>query len=50
MIARLAEHTHVPGDLDPAYVDRFRAWMEENVLSRTAADFAARVGHLRRAA
>jgi glutaconate CoA-transferase subunit A len=30
--------------------DRFRAWMEENVLSRTAADFAARVGHLRRAA
>jgi heme-degrading monooxygenase HmoA len=27
MIARLAEHTHVPADLDPAYVARHRAWI-----------------------
>jgi hypothetical protein len=27
MIARLAEHSHVPADLDPDYVARHRAWM-----------------------
>jgi heme-degrading monooxygenase HmoA len=27
MIARLAEHTHIPADLDPAYVARHRAWI-----------------------
>ena len=27
MIARLAEHTHIPADLDPAYVARYRAWI-----------------------
>jgi hypothetical protein len=27
MIARLAEHNHLPADLDPAYVTRHRAWM-----------------------
>ncbi len=30
--------------------DRFQAWMRENVLERTADDFAARVEHLRKAA
>jgi hypothetical protein len=27
MIARLAEHSHLPADLDPDYVARHRAWM-----------------------
>jgi hypothetical protein len=27
MIARLAEHTHLPADLDPDYVARHRAWI-----------------------
>ena len=27
MIARLAEHSHLPTDLDPGYVARHRAWM-----------------------
>lgn len=27
MIARLAEHSHLPADLDPAYVARHRAWI-----------------------
>jgi heme-degrading monooxygenase HmoA len=27
MIARLAEHSHLPADLDPAYVTRHRTWM-----------------------
>jgi hypothetical protein len=27
MIARLAEHSHVPPNLDPDYVARHRAWM-----------------------
>ena len=27
MIARLAEHNHLPEDLDPDYVARHRAWM-----------------------
>ena len=27
MIARLAEHTHIPVDLDPAYTVRHRAWI-----------------------
>jgi hypothetical protein len=27
MIARLAEHSHLPGDLDPEYVSRHRAWI-----------------------
>ena len=27
MIARLAEHSHIPADLDPAYVARHRAWI-----------------------
>jgi glutaconate CoA-transferase subunit A len=30
--------------------DRFRAWMEENVMAKSPADFAARVSHLRKAA
>jgi heme-degrading monooxygenase HmoA len=29
MIARLAEHSHIPEDLDPEYVARHRAWMAE---------------------
>ena len=29
MIARLAEHSHIPADLDPAYVARHRAWIAE---------------------
>jgi heme-degrading monooxygenase HmoA len=27
MIARLAEHSHIPADLDPAYIARHRAWI-----------------------
>jgi heme-degrading monooxygenase HmoA len=27
MIARLAEHSHIPPDLDPDYVARHRAWI-----------------------
>jgi len=27
MIARLAEHSHLPADLDPDYVARHRAWI-----------------------
>jgi heme-degrading monooxygenase HmoA len=27
MIARIAEHTHLPPDLDPEYVARHRAWI-----------------------
>jgi len=27
MIARLAEHSHIPQDLDPEYVARHRAWI-----------------------
>ena len=27
MIARLAEHSHLPTDLDPEYVARHRAWI-----------------------
>jgi hypothetical protein len=27
MIARLAEHSHIPADLDPDYVARHRAWI-----------------------
>jgi hypothetical protein len=27
MIARLAEHTQLPADLDPDYVTRFRNWL-----------------------
>jgi len=27
MIARLAEHRHLPADLDPDYVTRQRAWL-----------------------
>ena len=27
MIARLAEHSHLPPDLDPDYVARHRVWM-----------------------
>jgi hypothetical protein len=27
MIARLAEHTQLPADLDPAYATRFRTWL-----------------------
>jgi hypothetical protein len=27
MIARLAEHSHLPQDLDPEYVARHRAWI-----------------------
>jgi hypothetical protein len=27
MIARLAEHSHIPADLDPEYVARHRAWI-----------------------
>ena len=27
MIARLAEHSRLPADLDPAYVARHRAWI-----------------------
>ena len=27
MIARLAEHSHLPTDLDPDYVARHRAWI-----------------------
>jgi heme-degrading monooxygenase HmoA len=27
MIARIAEHSHLPADLDPEYVARHRAWM-----------------------
>jgi heme-degrading monooxygenase HmoA len=27
MIARLAEHSHIPTDLDPDYVARHRAWI-----------------------
>jgi hypothetical protein len=27
MIARLAEHSHIPQDLDPDYVARHRAWI-----------------------
>jgi heme-degrading monooxygenase HmoA len=27
MIARVAEHTHLPADLDPEYVARHRAWI-----------------------
>jgi hypothetical protein len=27
MIARLAEHSHLPADLDPQYVARHRAWI-----------------------
>jgi hypothetical protein len=27
MIARLAEHSHLPADLDPEYVARHRAWI-----------------------
>jgi hypothetical protein len=27
MIARLAEHGHLPADLDPEYVARHRAWV-----------------------
>ena len=27
MIARLAEHSHLPADLDPEYVARPRAWI-----------------------
>jgi hypothetical protein len=29
MIARLAEHTNLPPDLDPDYVARHRAWVAE---------------------
>ena len=29
MIARLAEHSQLPPDLDPDYVARHRAWMAE---------------------
>ena len=29
MIARLAEHSQLPTDLDPDYVARHRAWMAE---------------------
>ncbi len=29
--------------------DRFRAWMEENVMQKTPGDFASRVAHLRKA-
>jgi hypothetical protein len=27
MIARIAEHSHLPADLDPAYVARHRTWI-----------------------
>jgi heme-degrading monooxygenase HmoA len=27
MIARLAEHSHIPADLDPQYVARHRNWI-----------------------
>jgi heme-degrading monooxygenase HmoA len=27
MVARLAEHSHIPAGLDPAYVSSFRAWI-----------------------
>ena len=27
MIARLAEHSHIPADIDPDYVARHRAWL-----------------------
>ena len=27
MIARLAEHSHLPADLDPQYVSRHRTWI-----------------------
>ena len=27
MIARLAEHSHIPTDLDPEYVSGLRAWI-----------------------
>jgi heme-degrading monooxygenase HmoA len=27
MIARITEHTQLPDDLDPAYVERHRAWL-----------------------
>ena len=27
MIARLAEHSHLPEDLDPQYIARHRAWI-----------------------
>jgi heme-degrading monooxygenase HmoA len=29
MIARLAEHSHIPEDVDPEYVARHRAWIAE---------------------
>jgi heme-degrading monooxygenase HmoA len=29
MIARLAEHSQLPADLDPEYVTRHRAWIAE---------------------
>jgi len=29
MVARLAEHTNIPPDLDPNYVARHRAWVAE---------------------
>ena len=29
MIARLAEHSHLPADLDPQYVAKHRAWIAE---------------------
>ena len=36
MIARLAEHSHIPTDLDPDYVARHRAWIAVSPASAAA--------------